>query len=153
MVKKSFYKLAKKYHPDRVEEAERSSAKDRFYIIHQAYTILSNQESKDKYDSGCSSGSLIGLTIAAKWEQHMKTVTKNDMEEASKRNKNSAAEEEDIIRELTFGNGSMTHLLSSLPFMRAEDEGRLIVIIKTLKQEGKIPEAMKIKKIPSRKNL
>lgn len=96
---------------------------------------------------------MIGLTIAAKWEQHLKAVTNKDIEEASKRYKNSAAEEEDIIRELTFGNGSMTHLLNSLPFMRAEDESRLLIIIKALKQEGKIPEAMKIKKIPSRKNL
>lgn len=42
----------------------------------------------------------------------------------------SEAEENDIAREFVIGRGSLTHLYNVIPFMRIEDEFRMIEIIK-----------------------
>lgn len=46
IVKKSYYKLAKLYHPDRVALDEREQAKEKFNIIHTAYSILTDASKK-----------------------------------------------------------------------------------------------------------
>ncbi|KAH3683997.1 hypothetical protein WICPIJ_005020 [Wickerhamomyces pijperi] len=46
-IKKAYYKLAKKYHPDINKEAE---AEKKFHNIQEAYEILSDAEKKQQYD-------------------------------------------------------------------------------------------------------
>lgn len=77
----------------------------------------------------------------------MKVVPDDAFEQAAQEYKNSVKEQEDIIREFVNGNGSMTHLLNHIPFMRTEDQTRIIVIIKELMNTKKIPSHIKIKKM------
>lgn len=90
-------------------------------------------------------------TIAGRWEQHLKIATNDVINEAKKSYQGSSEEECDIAREFTIGNGSLTHLLNHIPFMRLEDEHRVINIVKKLIDAGKISNLIKIKKIPIRK--
>ena len=48
-IKKQFYKLAKKYHPDAADSKPKDEAK--FKQITEAYDILSNSETKTQYDA------------------------------------------------------------------------------------------------------
>lgn len=149
-MKRSYYRLARTFHPDRAGDfAANSSSK--FSIIHKAYTILSNSESKFLYDQGETQSLFLKPTVTARWEQHMKTVTSETVEKVRDGYKNSAAEEKDIIKEIIRGKGSLTHLLNHLPFMRVEDEDRIIQIVKRLIESGKIPKTIKLKKIPTAK--
>lgn len=50
------------------------------------------------------------------------------------------------MREIVVGNGSMKHLLNNIPFMRIEDQGRILLIVEELANEKKIPNGIKIKK-------
>lgn len=150
IVKKSYYRLARKFHPDRAAKIEDSNAK--FDIIFKAYTILSNSETKRLYDQGSSEILFVQPTVAARWERNIRIVTSDIIEQARNSYINSTAEEEDIIKEFKRGNGSLTFMLHNLPFMRIEDENRITTIIKHLMVIGKIPNTVKIKKIPNRKN-
>lgn len=149
-MEESYYRLARKFHPDRAADMEDSSAK--FNIIFKAYTILLNTGTKKLYDQGSSEVLFVQPTVAARWECNMKMVTNDIIEEARNSYIDSKLEEEDIIKEFTHGNGSLTFILHNLPFMRIEDEYRIIAIIKNLMLTGKIPKAIKIKKIPSKRN-
>lgn len=80
----------------------------------------------------------------------MKVATDADLEQATVNYKNSDKEKEDIIREIVAGNGSMTHLLNQIPFMRAEDQPRILSIIQELVNTNQIPKSIKIKKICSK---
>lgn len=77
----------------------------------------------------------------------MKVVLGTDIKKAAEIYQNSAKEEEDIIREFVVGNGSLTHLLNHIPFMRVEDQPRILLIIEELVKAKKIPKEIKLKKI------
>lgn len=139
--------MALKYHPDRVSVEEKAVASEKFTIIHQAYTILTNSDLKKQYDNGESDVIFMKKTRSGCWERHMKVVTDDDFEQSAQEYKNSAREKEDIMREFVNGNGSMTHLLNHIPFLRVEDQPRIIAMIKELVNENKIPNDIKIKKI------
>lgn len=147
LVKSSYYKLARIFHPDRVSVEEKAAANDKFNIIQQAYSILTNEEKKERYDSGECDVLFSQKTRSGHWERHMKVVSDDDFERVAQGYKNSAKEKEDIIREIVVGNGSMTHLLNHIPFMRIEDQPRISAIIKELMVSKQIPSHIKIKKI------
>ncbi len=49
-VKKAYYKLAREYHPDKVESDKREEATKKFQEIGEAYEILSDSEKRNIYD-------------------------------------------------------------------------------------------------------
>lgn len=144
-VKQSYYKLARLYHPDRVATSEKEEAGEKFNLIHNAYCILSDASKKAQYDSGYGV-IFTKATAAARWENYLKPVNADNVNEAKNKYQGSNEEKSDLIRELKIGKGSMTHLLNNIPFMRIEDENRMIEIAKKLMDNGEIPK-ISIKKI------
>ena len=49
-IKKAYYKLAQKYHPDKVSENDREEATKKFQEIGEAYEVLSDPEKRKIYD-------------------------------------------------------------------------------------------------------
>lgn len=144
-VKTNYYKLARLHHPDRVDALQKEVSKEKFSILHHAYTILSNAETKQKYDSG--DFKLIPATnLKSKWDHFIKITDSRDIEIARKNYQGSLKEQNDIIREVIIGNGSMTHLLNVIPFMRNDDEICITEFIKQCFIDGKI-QKMSIKKL------
>ncbi|XP_031637570.1 J domain-containing protein CG6693-like [Contarinia nasturtii] len=139
-VKTNYYRLALIYHPDRVPEAEKPLANEKFNILHQAYSILANPETKILYDTGKLQFFFSKPTIVGKWEHYVAPLTSSAIESARQKYQGSVSEETDIIREFTIGKGSMTHLFNTIPFMRTEDEARIIHVIKECMQSGSIPK-------------
>lgn len=129
---------------DRVSIAERESAKEKFNIIHNAYSILTDSSKKKLYEKGCSV-LFTKATVAAQWENYLKPVSSTDIIVAKKKYQGSLDEKNDLIREFEVGKGSMKHLLNSIPFMRMEDEFRIIEILKNLMDNGELRK-MKIKR-------
>lgn len=145
LVKTNYYRLARIYHPDRAPDAEKSIANEKFNILHQAYSILSNPETKKLYDTGNTNILFSKPTNVGKWEHHIAPLTSLAIENARRKYQGSDAEKTDILRETLIGKGSMTHLLNTIPFIRIEDEPRIIHFIKESMEWGKIP------KVPIRK--
>ena len=49
-IKKAYRKLARKYHPDVVEEDKKEEATEKFKEISEAYAVLSDEEKRQRYD-------------------------------------------------------------------------------------------------------
>lgn len=145
-MKKSYYKLAKLHHPDKASEDEKLTANEKFSIIHQAYSLLSDTERRAQYDAG-SNVVFANATVFAQWEYFIKPISDNDYDNARKKYQNSEKERLDILREYKRGNGSMIHMLNNIPFMRIEEEKRIIGVITAMMNDGTIKEKLKIKKI------
>lgn len=140
-MKANYYRLARTCHPDRVPDGEKSTANEKFCILHQAYSILVNPETKKVYDAGGSRIIFTKPTVAARWEQYIVPLSSHAIENARQKYQGSDDEETDILREIVVGRGSMTHLINIIPFMRIEDESRIIHMIKGFMESGKIPKA------------
>lgn len=82
------------------------------------FAILVNSETKAIYDAGRRDILFPKTTVAAMWEQYIKTTTTEDIESARAKYQGTSAEETDILREFIVGKGSMIHLLNVIPFMR-----------------------------------
>lgn len=145
-MKESYYRLARIYHPDRANNTEKSAAKDKFQTLHQAYSILVDPEKKKLYDAGELLTLFSKTTIASRWHQYIRTIDSNDIVKARNSYQGSEAEKKDILREIVIGKGSVTHLIHNIPFMRYEDETRIIEIIKNGITSGEIPKIL-IRKI------
>lgn len=50
VIERVYKVLAKKYHPDTTQEADKHAAEEKFKVISEAYEILSNDEKRKKYD-------------------------------------------------------------------------------------------------------
>lgn len=144
-MKKNYYRLARLYHPDRVAADQKIEAQEKFNIIHNAYSILSDASKKKKYDNGANV-LFSKATVSAQWENFLKEINQVDIDNARKNYQGTEKERNDIIRECIAGNASLTHLLNNLPFMRVEDENRIIEIVKDLMDSNEIPK-LKIKKL------
>jgi len=55
-IKKAYRSMALKHHPDRVPEAEKKAAEERFKEISEAYGVLSDQQKRQMYDQYGHSG-------------------------------------------------------------------------------------------------
>lgn len=49
-IKRSYYKLAKTLHPDRVDDSSRAAAAERFKLVGKAYAVLSDADQRRAYD-------------------------------------------------------------------------------------------------------
>lgn len=50
VIEKVYKVLAKKYHPDTTQEADKKSAEEKFKIISEAYEVLSDDAKREKYN-------------------------------------------------------------------------------------------------------
>ena len=108
-MKQSYYKLARKYYPDRVPIEEKQIASAKFSIIHQAYTVLYDPLKRMEYDKG-SNVLFAQNTLTAKWEHFLRPITEEDAKRAREKYQNSVEEARDIQRAYIDGNGSITYI-------------------------------------------
>jgi curved DNA-binding protein CbpA len=55
-IRSAFRRLAMKHHPDRFAGAQREEAEERFQVITEAFNVLSQPQSREKYDKEISKG-------------------------------------------------------------------------------------------------
>lgn len=131
IVKQHYYVLARIHHPDKTT----AKTDDKFALINRIYLILSDEEKRKKYDHFNLVDADSGEVIKLQWHQYIKPITDVDMEYARQKYIGSEEEEKDVMANW---NGSMVNLLNSIPFMRREDEERMIELVKKLMKENKI---------------
>lgn len=117
-IKKSYYKLSLKYHPDKVtDDSLKEASKIKFQCLGKIYSILSDGEKKKLYDeTGLVDGEddMFGGD-QADWDDYFRTmfkkVTKNDIDSFFNGYKESKEEREDLIRIYEKCNGDMEDIM------------------------------------------
>eukprot|EP00834_Sanchytrium_tribonematis_P003378 NODE_128_length_17019_cov_0.764480.p9 type:complete len:262 gc:universal NODE_128_length_17019_cov_0.764480:4941-5726(+) len=109
-IKKAYYKLSLKYHPDKLDGKD-----EKFKEVVVAYKVLT--EHRDAYDNGEM------INEKEVWEKW------NELDAMKKKYQSSSEEKEDIIAAYIKSKGKMEEIFNAIPFVTLDDEDRIVSII------------------------
>ncbi|KAG1831779.1 hypothetical protein EV424DRAFT_1525658, partial [Suillus variegatus] len=147
-IRKSYRKLALLCHPDKLvnaTEEERAKASTQFQRIGFAYTVLSDEKRRKKYDkTGKTDEGLLGEADEdGGWEAYFEDlfdrVTRGRLDEMKKEYQGSPEEIEDLKAAYLETRGSFDEIMKHIPHSTIDDEPRFIVALSNLVQAGDLP--------------
>ncbi|ODV85124.1 hypothetical protein CANARDRAFT_7777 [[Candida] arabinofermentans NRRL YB-2248] len=154
-IKKAYYKLCLKYHPDKLTDSEKKLHKDKFERIQFAYSILSDVEKRRYYDSTGKLEKNAGLEDDdfdwSEFFQEMKQtdiqITSDLIEMDKKQYQGSEEERRDISDSMAFYKGDFLKLFEVIPHLEfsKKEEARMFEIVKSMISNGDIQEYRKWK--------
>ncbi|XP_055921179.1 J domain-containing protein CG6693 [Eupeodes corollae] len=143
-IKKAYYKISLKVHPDRVPEDEKEIATEKFKVLGKVHQVLTDKNKKALYDEqgviedDDEEGSL--STWLELWKKIFKPITTEEIENYEKEYVGSELERADIKKAYVGGKGCINHIINSVPFIAVEDEPRLKEIVQEMIDAEEVPE-------------
>jgi DnaJ family protein C protein 9 len=133
-IKRAYYKLALKYHPDRcVDEASTAA----FQRVGQAYETLSDPSRRAIYDE---TGVIDGQPKDGDWSSYFRElfhrVTFADIDAFKETYIGSVEEYEDILAAYVQNRGDIVKITESIFFGDVESEGRYLTLIQRAVDKG-----------------
>ena len=150
-IKKQYYKLALKYHPDKSSQAD---ATDMFKQISQAYSVLSDPQLRKRYDR---TGEMDGKVDSEyDWSRYFEDlfgrVTEEDLRKFELEYKHSDEERRDLMQAYIKCKGDFNRILENVMMAECEDEDRLIQMIEKAIADGELNQfAAKFKSTTTQK--
>ncbi|PAV63106.1 hypothetical protein WR25_17345 [Diploscapter pachys] len=155
-VKKAYYKVSMKWHPDRADDAEAKTAHTvKFQIVSRAYTILSDKAKRKAYDETGSvdeENALLDEDAINLWRKMFKKVTEEDIKNFYDNYRGSEEEKTDIIHYYNLFKGDMNKILIHV-ILEAGQEERVIQLIRQLIEEGQLKSTAKFKATTSKASV
>lgn len=143
-VKKAYYKLSLKVHPDRVSDDEKEEATEKFKLLTRVYNVLTDTGKRTLYnekgiiDDDDETGNLTDWL--ALWKSIFKPISEDDIINFEKTYKGSELERTDIKKAYIQGKGDIDHMYNTVPFFNIDEEPRISQIVRELIDENEIPE-------------
>lgn len=142
-IKKAYYKLSLKVHPDRVKENEKADATEKFKVLSKIYSILSDKDKRALYDEKGvidDDDDSTGTKWMTMWQQFFKPISTEDITNFEKVYIGSELERNDIKKAYLAGKGCINYMFNSVPFMSCENEPRIFGIVKEMIATEEVPE-------------
>ena len=151
-IKKAYYKLSLRYHPDKVSgsggagDADKEDAKHKFQIIGKIYSLLGDEEKRRVYDETGAIDGEDDCSAAANgdWEQHWRTMFKkvstDDIDKFFADYKDSAEERADLARHYEACKGDFDKIaeVAFTSELNAAEEARLRAILDVCIAKGEL---------------
>lgn len=144
-IRKAYYAAAVKQHPDKVGESEKDTATQQFQKIQFAYTILSDEKRKAKYDRTGSTKEATELDAEDfSWKDFFDGLNQKVNEDAINQFKReyqtSDEEKEDLLAAYTKFKGRMDDIYEHIMLSNAlDDDERFRAIIDQAIKEQEVP--------------
>ncbi|ETN64888.1 J domain-containing protein [Anopheles darlingi] len=141
-IKKAYYRLSLKTHPDRVPEDDKQTATERFKVLSKLYSVLTDKDKRALYDERGivdDEGENEADTWKLRWQNLFKPLTDEDIDNFMKSYVGSELERTDIKKAYLNGRGCINYMNQTVPFMSCEDEPRVAKIVQELIDAGEVP--------------
>lgn len=140
-IRRSYYKVSLKVHPDRAPEDP--LATEKFQLLGKLYAVLSDKEQKAVYDEqGLVDEESSVLSQDQCWEDYWRLlfpkITMKEILEFETKYKGSEEERKDVIQLYVQHQGNMDAITASTMCCSQEDEPRLCSIIKAAIEGGEV---------------
>jgi len=133
-IKKAYYKLSLKFHPDKASEANRAQSTARFQCLSKIHKLLSDEKTRDAYLEHGDVDTDGALEENAEWVDYWRNlypkVTAQAIEKFREKYQNSPEEVEDLLAAYKKYKGDMNKIMESVPCSGVDDEERFRVTIK-----------------------
>ncbi|KAI8333472.1 hypothetical protein BC941DRAFT_434814 [Chlamydoabsidia padenii] len=143
LIKKAYRKLALQYHPDKQSTSTSTSSKpvidttEQFQLVGHAYSILNDPIKRQHYDMGEVFLLSDNTTPGGKtWTDYFMdlfngVVNADTLEKHASEYKDSAEEQQDVLKHYTEHKGNMNRILAYVPHSSASDVPRFMDMINT----------------------
>ncbi|KAH9842773.1 uncharacterized protein C8Q71DRAFT_699425 [Rhodofomes roseus] len=146
-IKKAYRRLALVHHPDKhatASETAKADASLRFQQVGFAYTVLSDEKRRARYDKTGKTDEGAGLSPGedgweAYFEELFDSVTRGKLDDDKKQYQGSLEEGEDVKQAYVDAKGSIGEMMNHIPHSTHDDEARFIVMISKLIKDGTLP--------------
>ncbi|OAF66064.1 DnaJ subfamily C member 9 [Intoshia linei] len=143
-IKTSYYKLSLKYHPDKCKETNRKEVNEKFSLINMIYSVLSDEESRNYYDSTGSilQGNLILTKKNMNWKEYWRmmfpAISTTDIKNYLENYQNSEIEKIDIKKCYIDAKGDLDKIYQSLIGYDMKNENRIKNVIMDLIDQDEV---------------
>jgi len=142
-LKKCYYRLSLRVHPDRVDEAEKESATAKFQILGRIYAILSDAEKRKIYDETGDDPDDDDVTDvnkdwSAHWRRMFPAVTEEMIRNFHSTYANSAEERADLKAFYARFDGDMEKVFEWMIHRSEEDVERLQGVVEEMIEAGEL---------------
>ncbi|CAD6991178.1 J domain-containing protein CG6693 [Ceratitis capitata] len=144
-IKKAYYKLSLQVHPDRVKDADKANATEKFKVLSKIYQVLSDKDKRALYDEQGviddeedMEGKLSSWLDL--WRKMFKRITDEDITNYQKSYIGSELERNDMKKAYLSSKGCINQMMNEVPFLNVDDEPRLQKIIREMIDAGEVPE-------------
>ncbi|XP_012946258.1 dnaJ homolog subfamily C member 9 [Aplysia californica] len=149
-LKKGYHRRSLAYHPDRAENEDKAAATEKFQVLGQVYSILSDQARRAEYDETGGVEEEVSVDEDKDWDQYWRLlfpkVTQKDVEEFTENYRGSDEEIEDLKNAYLASEGDMSVVMDTVLCCTYEDEPRFTKILKDLIKSGDLPDFDKFSK-------
>jgi len=137
-LRRSYYKVSLKVHPDRAPEDPRATEK--FQVLGKLYSVLSDKDQRKVYDEQgvVDEEGEMPSCWEENWRRLFPKITVQDILEFEQKYKGSDEERQDVIQLYVQHQGNMDVIMDSALCCSQEDEPRLRNIISDAIQTGEV---------------
>lgn len=143
-VKRGYHKVSLKVHPDRVTDADKENATQKFQTLGKVYSILSDKEKRAVYDESGEVDEENDIPQDRDWYDYwrilFRKISPEDIKDFEKDYKGSKEEKEDLKEAYLQSEGDMDEIMDSVMCATVDDEVRFTKILKDLIKKKEIPD-------------
>lgn len=140
-IRRSYYKVSLKVHPDRAPEDPQATEK--FQVLGRLYAVLTDKEQRAVYDEqGVVDEEGDSLSQDRNWEDYWRLlfpkITVQDIQDFERKYKGSEEEKQDVMQLYEQHQGDMDAIMASALCCSQEDEPRLAELIHAAIRSGEV---------------
>ncbi|KAG7885636.1 hypothetical protein KL938_000668 [Ogataea parapolymorpha] len=147
LIKKAYYKLCLKYHPDKLSEHDQKKYKTKFEKIQFSYQVLGDPKRRERYDKTGNLDESVADDDDFDWYAFFQEMRESDVkvtaeliEKDKKSYQGSEEEYQDVLETMIYYEGEFLRLFETIPHLEFSkgEEDRMFKLVEQMVVDGEL---------------